>query len=54
MKCRWMGSYMQAETALMLSRSGTQCPNCREPLVVHFNSDEEERRFEGAVAASAS
>ncbi len=47
-KCGWMGSYMEVRRALRLSQSGTPCPNCGQPLVVHFDSDEEQQRFGAA------
>jgi len=52
-KCRWMGSFMKPETVLRLSQEGVRCPNCGELLVLHFNSEPEEHRFEAAIAAGA-
>jgi len=45
-KCGWIGSYVEPRTAVRLSQSRAPCPSCGEPLVVHFDSNGEQRRFE--------
>lgn len=52
-QCGWMGSFVEPRTAVRLTESSAPCPNCNQPLVVHFNSDEEQWRFEDIFSHAA-